>query len=171
MHLPGKLHIEKIESGSFFKAPTYRLEQSQLIQRSPEEIFAFFSDAFNLEKMTPTFLNFKILTAAPIPFEEGQLIDYQIRLYGFPMRWRTRLESIHDNEKFVDSQIRGPYAQWHHTHHFETDPKGTLMRDVVLYRVRFGLLGRIAHPLFVRKSLEKIFSHRYAVIQEVFPQD
>jgi len=171
MSLSPKLHIEKIDSGSLFRAPTYRLEQSQLIHRAPEEVFAFFSDAFNLEKMTPGFLNFKILTDPPIPFEEGQLIDYQIRLYGFPMRWRTRLESILINEKFVDSQIRGPYAQWHHTHHFEAQENGTLMRDIVLYRVRFGILGRIAHPLFVRKSLDSIFTHRYKVIQEVFEEN
>ena len=171
MHSSATLHIEKQDSGSLFRAPTYRLEQRQFLQRTPEEVFGFFSDPINLEKMTPAFLNFKILTPAPIPFVEGQLIDYQIRLYGIPMRWRTQLESIQINKKFVDSQLRGPYAQWHHTHHFEADNNGTLMRDVVLYRVRFGLLGRIAHPLFVRKSLEKIFMHRSTIIQQVFPEN
>ncbi len=141
---------------------TYLLEREQLISLPIEETFDFFSDAYNLEKITPGFLNFRILTPAPIRMEAGTLIEYRLSLFGIPFKWRTLIEEWDVNRKFVDTQIKGPYALWHHTHTFESHgPRRTLMRDVVRYRIPFGPLGRLAHWLFVEKMLGMIFDYRY----------
>lgn len=144
----------------FAWSKTYRLERDQLIPMKRDKVFEFFSDAFNLERLTPPFLNFQILTPAPIDIQQNTLIDYRIRLFGIPMRWRTRIERFEPDNAFVDNQIRGPYALWHHTHTFEETAAGTLMRDVVLYRLPLGPLGTLAHWMFVRRTLEAIFNYR-----------
>lgn len=148
---------------------TYRLERQQIIARPREEVFAFFSDASNLAKLTPEFLNFKIYTPAPIVMEPGTLIDYGLSLYGVPMRWRTRIEEFTPNERFIDVQLKGPYRLWHHTHTFEDHPEGTLMRDEVNYQLPFGPLGTLARALFVRRQLEQIFDYRIHVVESYFP--
>ena len=147
---------------------TYILEREQIIPRSRCETFAFFCDAFNLERITPAFLKFRILTPAPISMAEGTLIDYELNLYGIPLRWRTLIERWQPEEKFADTQLNGPYDLWHHTHTFEElGPNRTLMRDRVLYRIPFGIFGRLAHWLFVRRSLEMIFDYRAKTTAEM----
>lgn len=147
---------------------TYILEREQIIQLSRTETFAFFCDAFNLERITPTFLKFRIVTPTPIHMAEGTLIDYQLSLYGISFGWRTMIETWQPNNKFVDTQLCGPYDLWHHTHTFEEiAPNRTLMRDRVLYRIPFGVLGRLAHWLFVRRSLEMIFDYRARATAEL----
>jgi ligand-binding SRPBCC domain-containing protein len=142
---------------------TYRLERTQMIARSRHETFAFFSDAFNLERITPPFLRFRILTPPPIKLAAGTLIEYRLKLFGIPLFWRTVIEEWKPEESFVDRQVKGPYAWWRHTHTFEK--KGSyqvLMRDLVEYRIPFGLLGRLAHRLFVKRWLKAIFDYRAA---------
>jgi hypothetical protein len=140
---------------------TYILERSQVVERSLEDTFEFFSDAFNLEKITPEFLRFQILTPRPLIMQAGTNIEYSLSLFGVPFRWRTLIEQWEPGIKFVDSQIKGPYAKWVHTHSFEAlGPARTLMRDRVEYQIPFGLLGEIAHGLFVKATLEKIFNYR-----------
>jgi hypothetical protein len=151
-----------------WNAPEYRLEQTQFIPKPRSEVFQFFSDAFNLERLTPKFLHFKIMTPAPIHMGPDTVIDYRLRLYGVPMYWRTLIESHTPELAFVDTQTKGPYTLWHHTHTFETVEGGTLMRDIVRYKLPFGILGQIAHFLFVRRSLKTIFSFRRNAVSEVF---
>ncbi len=140
---------------------TYLLERSQLIPRSRRETFAFFSDAFNLERITPPFLRFRILTPAPIQMEAGTLIEYRLALFGVPLYWQTLIERWTPDEAFVDRQLKGPYALWRHTHSFEEQgPRQTLMRDVVEYRLPFALLGSLAHSLFTKRWLAYIFDYR-----------
>jgi ligand-binding SRPBCC domain-containing protein len=140
---------------------TYLLEREQLIRRSKEETFEFFGDAFNLEKITPPFLKFRITTPSPIAMKAGALIDYQLSLFGIPFKWRTLIETWDEGDKFVDTQIKGPYSLWHHTHTFEDLAGGeTLMKDIVRYRIPFGVFGRIAHWLFIKKTLDAIFDYR-----------
>ncbi len=140
---------------------TYLLERKQIIPRSKSETFDFFSDAINLERITPPFLMFRILTPRPIQMAAGTVIEYKLVLYGIPFKWRSLIESWTPEESFVDMQIRGPYALWHHTHTFEEiGPNETLMRDVVRHRIPFGFLGRVAHRLFVKKMLDEIFDYR-----------
>lgn len=145
------------------------VEREQVVPRPLPEVFAFFSDAFNLERITPPELRFRVLTPPPIDVREGTLIDYQLRLWGVPFRWRTLIESFVPNERFVDTQLRGPYALWHHTHTFEALPDGgTRLFDRVRYRVGFGPAGEIARALFVRKQVERIFEYRREVIASTF---
>lgn len=139
---------------------THRLERSQRIERPLEEVFAFFADAANLEAITPPFLGFKILTPQPITMKAGARIDYRISLLGIPMLWRTLISIWEPNQRFVDEQISGPYAKWHHTHSFEPDGDATIMRDIVEYRMPLGALGDVARALFVARTLDKIFDYR-----------
>ena len=139
---------------------TFRLEQEQLVAAPRSEVFDFFSNAFNLERLTPPFLNFKILTPAPIDIQTDTIIEYRIKLFGIPMYWRTRILNFEPEDSFIDSQERGPYTLWHHTHTFEETDDGTLMKDIVLYRLPLGPLGRLAHFLFVRRTLKRIFNYR-----------
>lgn len=146
----------------------YRFEQVQNIPRSRCEVFAFFADAHNLERLTPPFLGFTILTPDPIEMKDGAIIDYALRLYGVSLKWKTRIEAFSPESHFVDFQLRGPYRYWHHLHEFETVAGGTRMRDVVDYQLPLGPLGNVAHALFVRRSLERIFAYRRQAIGEIF---
>lgn len=129
------------------------------------EVFAFFSDAGNLDRITPPMLRFRTLTPMPIEMGEGTIIDYALRLRGVPFRWRTRIALWQPPHRFADEQTRGPYRLWHHTHEFEPVAGGTLCRDVVLYR-HWG--GPIGEHLLVRPDLERIFDYRSAQLLAVF---
>ena len=147
---------------------SYLLERSLFIPRPRKEVFTFFADAHNLERITPGFLHFQILTPGPIPMKEGALIDYQLRLHGLRVKWRTRIQEFTPPYSFVDVQLSGPYRRWHHRHEFNEVPDGTQMRDRVEYELPFGPLGALVRQLFVRRSLDRIFDHRNATITELF---
>lgn len=134
-----------------------------------EDIFPFFSDATNLARLTPSSLGFQILTPQPIQMQEGTLIDYTIKLHGFPMRWRTKITRWNPPHEFIDEQLQGPYRTWVHHHTFEETGHGdTLMRDHVRYTLPFPPFGQIALP-FVRAEIKKIFRYREAILAEIFP--
>ena len=145
---------------------TYSLERTQFIPRQLQEVFPFFSDAKNLEAITPPFLQFKILTPGPITMQAGTLIDYRIRLLGLPMDWQTRIETFEPPHRFSDIQVRGPYRLWHHTHEFVETPEGTLMTDLVRYQMPLGPLGTLVHALWTDLTLERIFDYRFAKVAE-----
>ena len=145
------------------------LQRTQVLPARPDEVFAFFADARNLEAITPSFLRFRVVTPGPITMREGALIDYRLRLHGIPIRWRTRIEVWEPPLRFVDAQLRGPYRSWRHEHTFSAAPGGgTLMRDRVDYELPLGPLGAIAHALFVRRDLARIFDHRASAVASYF---
>ena len=150
---------------------SYTLDREQLIPRPRHDVFAFFSDATNLERITPAFLRFQVTTPRPIAIAPGTLIDYRLKLFGIPFRWQTLIETFEPDTRFVDRQLKGPYQLWHHTHTFADAPDGTgtLMRDHLEYAIPFGPLGRLARLLFVRRTVEKIFNYRAATIAREFP--
>ena len=141
------------------------LLREQRLPGTPEEVFPFFEDAHNLEEITPGFLGFRVVTPAPIDMAVGTRIEYRLRLHGVPVRWRTRIAVFDPPHVFADVQTSGPYRLWHHTHVFEPDGRGgTIMRDRVRYALPLGPLGGVAHALFVRRDLRRIFDHRHAVV-------
>jgi ligand-binding SRPBCC domain-containing protein len=145
------------------------LERAQIVPAPPGEVFPFFADAANLERITPPWLRFRVATPAPIEMREGALIEYRLALHRLPLRWLTRIEAWEPGRRFVDVQLRGPYRLWHHTHTFEAAPGGgTLMRDRVRYALPLGPLGGAAHRLLVRRDLQRIFDHRERAIARCF---
>lgn len=136
------------------------LERVQLIPRRRSEVFAFFSDATNLERITPPFLRFHVVTPTPIDIHEGALLDYRLRLFGIPFAWRTRIDVFEPDRRFIDTQLRGPYRFWRHLHEFTAVDGGTRMLDRVEYEVPLGPLGDLARALFVTRTVERIFDFR-----------
>ena len=146
----------------------YILEREQIVKRPRAEVFRFFADAANLEKITPPELNFHIITPQPIDVRKGALIDYRLKLRGIPLTWKTEITEWNPPHDFVDTALQSPYKQWIHLHTFEDGAPGeTIMKDVVRYRLPLEPLGDIAH-FYVRKELRYIFDYRYQAIEEIF---
>jgi ligand-binding SRPBCC domain-containing protein len=145
-------------------APHLHIDRIQLVPLSLDEAFSFFADASNLEAITPPWLRFRILTPQPIVLGEGTLIDYRLRLHRVPVHWRTRIERWEPGRCFVDRQLKGPFALWEHTHIFEEQPGGTLIRDRVEYRLPLGAIGRLMHGLLIGRDLERIFDYRRTAV-------
>jgi ligand-binding SRPBCC domain-containing protein len=149
-------------------------EQEQLVRRPRREVFAFFADAANLERITPGSLHFEIRSPQPIAMRAGATIDYTLSLFGLRFRWHTLIESFDPGSPespvsgFVDVQTKGPYRSWRHSHTFSDAPGGTLVRDRVEYEMPFGPLGELARRLFVARQLRRIFAFRRAAIETAF---
>lgn len=143
----------------------YTLQTELWLPRPRDEVFAFFSEARNLESLTPPWLKFEVLTPGPIEMRPGALIDYRIRIHGIPFRWRTEITEWHPPHRFADLQLRGPYTLWHHTHTFDQRHGGTLCGDSVRYR---PLGGALVNWLFVRRDVEKIFRYRQQRMKQLF---
>ncbi len=144
----------------------HRLAREQRVEAALDDVFEFFSVARNLERITPPWLRFEVITPEPIAMRTGTLIDYRLRLHGIPLRWRSRIEEWEPGRVFVDRQVRGPYRLWHHRHEFEPDGAATVVRDIVHYALPLGRVGALAAP-FVRRDLERIFDHRRERVREL----
>jgi ligand-binding SRPBCC domain-containing protein len=147
----------------------HTLRREQRLPGSPDDVFAFFADARNLEAITPPLLRFRVMDPGAIVMGPGALIRYRLRVHRVPVGWLTAIREWDPPHRFVDEQLRGPYALWHHTHTFEAieDGAATLMRDVVRYALPFGLLGEAARRLFVARDIEAIFDYRAERIREL----
>jgi ligand-binding SRPBCC domain-containing protein len=146
----------------------HTLRRNQWVPRPRDEVFAFFCDARNLEYLTPPWLGFRILTPEPIRIAAGTQIRYRLSWHGIPVMWTTEIRRWEPPFRFVDVQLSGPYELWHHTHRFETLGQGTLMTDVVRYRLPFGIIGRVTHAIKVRRDLERIFDYRFERVRDRF---
>ena len=135
------------------------------LPRAPAEVFPFFAEARNLQRITPPWLDFSILTPLPVVMRAGALIDYRLKVHGLPLRWRTEITAWEPPTRFVDEQVRGPYRVWRHTHTFEAKDGGTLCRDEVEYAALGGVL---IERLFVRRDIERIFRHRNDTLAAIF---
>ena len=145
----------------------FELTNELWLPQAPEEVFPFFADAANLERLTPPSLRFQILTPMPIEMSVGALIDYRIRLQGIPMRWQSEITLWEPPHRFIDEQRRGPYRLWVHEHAFTARDGGTLAKDIVHYAV---VGGAIVQRLFIASQLRGIFEYRNAALMECFAQ-
>ena len=150
----------------------HTLTRQQELDGTPQDVFPFFADATNLEAITPPLLAFQVTTPRPIAMHAGTLIEYRLKIRRVPIRWRTLIEQWQPSEAFVDTQIKGPYQLWHPTHTIEPLPGGrTLMSDVVRYSIGYGLVGDLAHSLFVGRDVASIFDYRAEVIAPLLAAD
>ena len=146
----------------------YRLTSEVRLPAPRDQVFALFSDALQLERLTPSWLNFSVITPPPIEMHAGTLIDYRLKLHGIPLKWQSRIDCWEPPVRFSDVQVRGPYRFWEHLHSFEEDGDGTICRDEVEYDF-WG--GEFVHELLVKKDLTQIFTYRLKVLDEIFAEN
>ncbi|HFK5528905.1 SRPBCC family protein [Elizabethkingia anophelis] len=148
----------------------YHLYREQQLNCNIEEVWDFFSSPLNLSKITPQDMKFIVLSDLKnTPIYEGMEIDYLVSpVLGIPLKWKTRITQVNYQKSFTDLQVKGPYRYWNHYHEFIENDKGVLMKDSVNYELPFGLLGKLAHSLFVHKRLKSIFEFRYNFLEGYF---
>jgi ligand-binding SRPBCC domain-containing protein len=148
----------------------YTLKREQVIDRSINDVFAFFEKPENLALLTPPAMKFTVLTPSPIEMKTGTVIDYSVRILGLSHHWTTLIADYDPPHRFADVQLKGPYTFWHHTHNFEETNGSTRMIDEVKYVLPFGFVGRLARALVVRRQLKSIFDYREEVIRTIFAE-
>jgi len=147
----------------------YTLHRELWVPRPCPAVFEFFSRPENLERITPPWMRFRILTPPPIAMREGAAIAYALRVHGIPLRWLTEIERWNPPHEFIDVQAKGPYRLWRHTHRFSEVEGGTCIVDRVEYALPFGPLGRLVHRLQVARDLGRIFDYRAQCVQSLLP--
>ncbi len=147
----------------------YQLKRTQFVKTDLATCWDFFSSPNNLNKITPKEMGFDVLTEGVENMYEGLMIEYKVRpLLNIPLRWITEITHVKHQHYFVDEQRKGPYKIWHHEHHFKEVQGGVEMTDIVSYELPFGILGKLAHPLLVKKKLDQIFAYRFKIVDELF---
>jgi ligand-binding SRPBCC domain-containing protein len=148
---------------------TYSLQRELWVPHSLPAVFDFFSRAENLERITPPWMRFRILTSLPIQMKQGATIAYALRVWGIPLRWLTEIERWNPPHEFIDVQAKGPYESWRHTHRFAAFEGGTSIVDIVDYALPLGPLGRLVHRIQVARDLGRIFDYRAQRVQVLLP--
>jgi ligand-binding SRPBCC domain-containing protein len=147
----------------------YTFHAKQLLPISVEEAWKFFSDPRNLNTITPDSMKFKTLSGDERTMFAGQVIHYKISPFsGITMQWVTEITQVKNNDYFVDEQRFGPYRFWHHKHFFREIEGGVEIEDIVHYKLPFGLIGDLFHPILVQPKLNEIFSFRKQKLTELF---
>ena len=147
----------------------YRLETIQNLPISKSHAWDFLSNPKNLKRITPDYMGFKIINGTADKMYAGQIIQYMVTpVIGIPTKWVTEITHVDDGNYFVDEQRFGPYSLWHHKHFIKEIDGGIEMEDVVDYKIPFGFLGQIAHPLFVKNKLRDIFKYREKKLIKLF---
>jgi len=147
----------------------YRLHKKQNLPISKAQAWDFLSDPKNLKTITPDYMGFNILSGADRPMFAGQIIQYIVTpVLGIKTKWVTEITHVKTGEYFVDEQRFGPYALWHHKHFIKEIDGGVEMEDIIDYKVPFGVLGQLVHPIIVKPKLEEIFNHRTKKLEELF---
>src|SRR5262245_1511735 len=149
----------------FKKMKKFSLYRSITVPKTLNEVFDFFLKAENLQKLSPPWVHFEILTPLPISMEVGRLINYRIRLRGIRLIWRSEITVWKPPHRFVDEQRKGPYRLWIHEHRYQESKGGTRIEDDVTYAV-WG--GSLVQRFLVRPDLERIFNYRLEVIEQLF---
>lgn len=158
----GRVEIRQVEDG-------FELRCRQWVPAPLDDVFRFFSDPYNLERITPPFLGFAVRRMSTPQIERGTVLTYRLRLHGLPVFWRTVIEEWTPPHRFVDRQVFGPYALWQHTHTFEPEQGGTRLDDLVRYRLRCAALQSTPVLAWVHRDVRAIFEFRQRTIAGVFP--
>ncbi|MFC1579512.1 CDP-paratose 2-epimerase [Thermodesulfobacteriota bacterium] len=148
----------------------HTFKSTMVLPYNIHRVFSFFSDAGNLEKITPPELCFSVITPMPLQMKENIVIDYKLRLFGIPFEWKARIRSWNSPSQFIDEQIQGPYRLWIHTHRFFDLGKATRITDEIVYALPLRPLGEAAFP-FVHFLLMRIFRFREQAIHTILHQD
>ena len=143
----------------------YELDSTVQVARRTADVFPFFSNAFNLEKLTPPWLRFQVVTPRPIRMQVGTRIEYRLRLRGVPIRWISEITAWEPPHRFVDRQVKGPYRLWNHEHRFRDSDNGAICEDTVRYAVWGGALVNL---LAVERDVKRIFDYRREKLLEIF---
>ncbi len=149
----------------------HSLSREQILPASPAEAWDFFSSPRNLDAITPPDLGFRILHCPSETMHEGQIIAYRVKILpGLWIPWVTEIKGVQEGRAFIDDQRFGPYKFWHHRHLFEPVEGGVKVTDLVHYALPLGPLGTLAHAVFVRRKLERIFDYRRTELERRFPR-
>lgn len=148
----------------------YELYRETVLPITSLEAWDFFSNPSNLAKITPVEMDFKVMTKdLPAHIHNGLVIEYLVRpLAGIPLKWISQIRAVNAPYSFVDEQLKGPYAYWHHEHIFEEKGGSVLMKDKVTYAISLGWLGQLINQLIVRKKLDQIFDYRTEQVKAIF---
>lgn len=149
----------------------HQVEYEQWVGRPAEEVFAFFADAHNLERITPDFVHFRIVSVSTPQLHAGTTINYRLSLHGVPLRWQSRITEWDPPRRFVDVQTRGPYRLWEHTHELAPYDGGTVVRDRVRYALPFGAAGDLIASRLVARDVRAIFDFRRESIARLFERN
>ena len=146
-----------------------QLFYEQKINTDLDNLWKFISSPKNLSKITPRYMDFKILSKVPNEMYEGLIISYTVKpILGLKMNWVTEITHIKDKKYFVDEQRKGPYKMWHHEHILIETDNGIIMKDIISYIPPFGIFGKILNILFIKKQVEGIFKYRTQVLNKIF---
>lgn len=149
----------------------YQLHAKQSIKTDMHTAWEFLSDPKNLQRITPEAMGFNILAGADRKMFSGQVIHYTVSPFpGITTKWVTEITHVENGKYFVDEQRFGPYALWHHKHFIREIEGGVEMEDIIDYKIPFGILGQMLHPILVKPQLKKIFAHREKALKELFGQ-
>ena len=147
----------------------YNLHSKQKLPITLDQAWDFLTDPKNLEKLTPSGMNFKVYSGADRRMYAGQLLQYTVTPFpGFNTKWVSEITAVEEKKYFIDEQLYGPYAFWHHKHFLSEIPGGVLMEDTVDYKLPLGFLGRLAHPILVKPKLDSIFKYRQEQLLKLF---
>lgn len=142
----------------------FTFDSSLFLEKPIEEVFLFFSDAFNLQVITPPWIHFQVLTPPPIQMARGTRLRYKLRLHGIPLKWESKITVWDPPRLFVDEQTTGPYQLWRHEHLFAERGGGTDCSDHVEYSAKGG---RVVNRFFVAPDLARIFAYRQRKLEEL----
>lgn len=147
----------------------YTLHSVQKLPITAQEAWDFLSNPENLKTLTPDYMGFEILSGGGRPMFPGQIIQYLVTpVAGIKTKWVTEITHVKEGEYFVDEQRFGPYALWHHKHFINPVPGGVEMEDIIDYKLPFGVLGRVVHPIMIKPRLKEIFDYRKQKLIEIF---
>ena len=147
----------------------YQFKTTQKLNISINEAWSFLSNPKNLKDITPEYMRFDIISGDDKKMFPGQIIEYILTpVFNIPFKWVTEITHVKQKKYFVDEQRFGPYSFWHHKHFIKEVEDGVIMEDIVHYKLPLGIIGRLAHRLFIRNKVEEIFSFRRKKLDSLF---